>query len=475
MRAGKVARMEREAAIAAAHEQVDSGAFFDTLARRIAVPTASSEATAEVMHEYFDDQITPDLEALGYTVEVFPNPAPDGFPFLVARRVEDPALPTVLTYGHADVVRGQADRWSDGRSPWELNVDGDRWYGRGTADNKAQHSINIAALGIVLAARGRLGFNSTILLETGEEIGSPGLWEFCDAHADVLAADVLIGSDGPRLHRDRPLVMGGTRGVVNFDLTVDLRPGGHHSGNWGGLLRNPGTVLANAIAAIIDRHGTIQVPEWRPTSLTDEVREALAGIEIEQSADAPVIDPTWGEPGLTPNERVFGWNAFEVLAFETGNPAAPVNAIPPRASAHCQLRFVVGTDAEDIIPALRRLLDREGFGEVVVSQSEVLMGATRLDPSDPWARLAADSIAATTGRRPDLLPNAGGSLPNDVFTDVLGLPTVWVPHSYPGCNQHAPDEHVLAPLMREGLAIMTGIFWDTGEHAPADVGPAPLL
>ena len=93
------------------------------------------------------------------------------------------------------------------------------------------------------------------------------------------------------------------------------------------------------------------------------------------------------------------------------------------------------------------------------------MGATRLDPSDPWARLAADSIAATTGDQPDLLPNAGGSLPNDVFTDVLGLPTVWVPHSYPGCNQHAPDEHVLAPLMREGLAIMTGIFWDTGEES----------
>ena len=191
--------MGREAAIAAAYEQVDSGAFFATLARRIAVPTASSEATADVMHEYFDDQITPDLEALGYTVEVFPNPAPDGFPFLVARRVEDASLPTVLTYGHADVVRGQADRWSEGRSPWELRDEGGRWYGRGTADNKAQHSINIAALAIVIATRGRLGFNSTVLLETGEEIGSPGLWEFCEAHADVLAADVLIGSDGPRL------------------------------------------------------------------------------------------------------------------------------------------------------------------------------------------------------------------------------------------------------------------------------------
>lgn len=455
--------MTREAAVAAAYEQVDSGAFFETLARRIAVPTASSEATADVMHEYFDAQITPDLEALGYTVEVYANPAPDGFPFLIATRVEDESLPTVLTYGHADVVRGQADRWAEGRSPWELRDEGDRWYGRGTADNKAQHSINISALGIVLATRGRLGFNSTILLETGEEIGSPGLREFCEQHTAELKADVLIGSDGPRLHRDRPLVMGGTRGVINFDLTVDLRPGGHHSGNWGGLLRNPGAVLANAIASIIDRDGAIRVPEWRPDSLTDEVRAALADIEIEQGDDAPEIDPTWGEPGLTPNERVYGWNAFEVLAFETGNPKAPVNAIPPRASAHCQLRFVVGTDGDDIIPALRRHLEREGFPEVEVTQADVLMGATRLDPTDPWAQLAATSIEETVGTPADLLPNAGGSLPNDVFTDVLGLPTVWVPHSYPGCNQHAPNEHVLLPLMRDGLAIMTGIFWDTGK------------
>jgi acetylornithine deacetylase/succinyl-diaminopimelate desuccinylase-like protein len=465
--------MGREAAIAAAHDHIDSGAFFATLARRVAVPTASSEATTDVMHAYFDEHVAPDLAALGYTVEVFPNPVPHGFPFLVARRVEDPQLPTVLTYGHADVVRGQADRWANGRSPWELRAEGHRWFGRGTADNKAQHSINLAALGIVVGERGRLGFNSTILLETGEEIGSPGLSEFCAANADLLAGDVLIASDGPRLHRDRPLIMGGTRGVLNMDLRVELRPGGHHSGNWGGLLRNPGAVLANAIASIIDRHGVIRVPEWRPTTLTDEVRAALAAIEIEQGVDAPEIDPTWGEPGLTPNERVFGWNAFEVLAFETGNPSAPVNAIPPRAHAHCQLRFVVGTDPAEIVPALRRHLDREGFPEVDVSPASVAMGATRLDPNDPWARLAADSIVTTTGRAPDLLPNAGGSLPNDVFTDVLGMPTVWVPHSYPGCNQHAPDEHVLAPLMREGLAIMTGIFWDVGVHDVPDGGAAP--
>ncbi len=70
-------------------------------------------------------------------------------------------------------------------------------------------------------------------------------------------------------------------------------------------------------------------------------------------------------------------------------------------------------------------------------------------------------------------PNAGGSLPNDIFAELLGMPTLWLPHSYGGCSQHAPDEHVLEPLLRQGLEIMTGLFWDLGECALA--GEAPWL
>ena len=74
------------------------------------------------------------------------------------------------------------------------------------------------------------------------------------------------------------------------------------------------------------------------------------------------------------------------------------------------------------------------------------------------------SIEATTGQPPVLLPNLGGSLPNDVFADLLGLPTVWIPHSYPACNQHAPNEHLLAPVAREALQVMAGLMWDLGER-----------
>jgi hypothetical protein len=82
-------------------------------------------------------------------------------------------------------------------------------------------------------------------------------------------------------------------------------------------------------------------------------------------------------------------------------------------------------------------------------------------------RWALASIARTSGRKPALLPNLGGSLPNDVFADTLALPTVWVPHSYPACSQHAPGEHLLASVAREALQIMAGLFWDLGDDAGA--------
>src|SRR3546814_9085178 len=87
----------------------------------------------------------------------------------------------------------------------------------------------------------------------------------------------------------------------------------------------------------------------------------------------------------------------------------------------------------------------------VIPDREVMFQATRIDPEDPWVRWVVASIARTSGKKPAVLPNLGGSLPNDIFTDVLGLRTVWVPHSYPGCSQHAPNEHLPPGLLRAGL------------------------
>ena len=196
------------------------------------------------------------------------------------------------------------------------------------------------------------------------------------------------------------------------------------------------------------------------------VAAALADLEVGGGPDDPAIDHDWGEPGLSPSEQVFGWNSLDMLTFGAGDPAKPVNAIPPVATAWCQLRFVVGTDWRALERHLRAHLDAAGFTDVQVRVG-MQAGATRLSPDNPWVRWAAASIERSTGLRPALLPNLGGSLPNDIFADLLGLPTLWVPHSYPACAQHAPNEHLLGSVAREGLAIMAGLFWDLGDQGLA--------
>ncbi|RKT34477.1 acetylornithine deacetylase/succinyl-diaminopimelate desuccinylase-like protein [Roseovarius halotolerans] len=461
--------MTRSDAIDTVTAYFDEGRFQAELADLVGYETESQnpEQAAELAR-YLEQAMTPRLGTMGFSCKTYDNPVAGAGPILVAERIEGADLPTVLSYGHGDVIRAQTDQWREGLHPFKLVEEGDRLYGRGSADNKGQHLINIAALDATLQSRGKLGFNCRIVIETGEETGSPGLAEFFEAHKDDLKADVLIASDGPRLQPETATMFMGSRGGVTFDLVIELREGAHHSGNWGGLLADPAMILAQALSTITDARGQIRIPEWRPDSLTDDVRAALAGLPVT-GGDGPSVDEDWGEESLSPAERVYGWNSFAILAMKSGVPEAPVNAISAHARATCQLRYVVGTEPEDILPALRRHLDAHGFQAVrIVAHDRGFFRATRLNPDHPWVTFVARSLEETSGQKPHILPNLAGSLPNDAFADILGLPTVWVPHSYRGCSQHAPDEHVLKPLSRDALRLMAGLFWDIGEgNTPA--------
>jgi acetylornithine deacetylase/succinyl-diaminopimelate desuccinylase-like protein len=456
----------RDGAIANARQFFDSNGFRDRLAALVAIPSTSQDEGHEpdVKH-YLAQAIQPWLERLGFRVAIHANPAAGFGPILTAERIEDAALRTVLTYGHGDTVRGLDEQWRAGLSPWLLTEEGDLWYGRGTADNKGQHALNLSALEAVLAERGgRLGFNLKLVLETSEERGSTGLRDFVAAHRDHLAADVLIASDGPRVAQEVPTIATGTRGTYHFDLVVDLRPGGVHSGHWGGLTTDPAIVLTHAIGAIIDRHGKILVRDWLPQNgVPAAVRAVLDGCPVGGGGEAASIDPDWGEPGLTPAEKIYGWNSFIVLAMVSGRPENPVNAVAPNARAHCQIRYTVDTDPSTFVPALRRHLDAEGFANVRIENPGIRMAASRTEPSHPWVGWAVASMERTLSRRVQVIPNSSGGLPGDVFVDHLGVPLIWIPHSYNGCKQHGPDEHLLRGPAREGIAAFAGLWWDLGE------------
>lgn len=455
--------MTRTDAIARARQQLHSGEFLAELGRRVAYPTESQNPERpDALRAYLVEELQPAFTRLDFSTRLIESPTGKN-PYLVAEYRESASAPTVLMYGHGDVVNGMAGEWRENRDPWKTTTDGNRVYGRGTADNKGQHSINMAALRAVREARGgKLGFNAKFIVEMGEEIGSPDLIQVCQQLRDELAADLFLASDGPRLAADRPTIFLGCRGGIRIHLDVNLRDGGHHSGNWGGVLANPATILANAISTLVDGQGRLLLDELKPPRLSNQIRATLADVKIEPTADEPALAENWGEEGLSAAERLYAWNTLEVLAMSSGDVEKPANAIPGRAQAVLQLRFVVGTKADKVVDAVRARLHASGFPMIEVTGAQ-RFAASRTDVDSPWINWAAQSIRQTTGKPPAVLPNFGGSLPNDVFSDALGLPTIWVPHSYPGCSQHAPDEHILLPVTEEALGIMAGLFWDLGE------------
>src|ERR1700716_2198378 len=363
--------MTRADAIAQARQQLHSGEFLAELDRRVAYRTESQNPERpEALRTYLTEGLQPAFEKLDFSTRLIESPTGKS-PYLLAEYRENSSAPTVLMYGHGDVVGGMAGEWRDGLDPWRTTISGDRVYGRGTADNKGQHSINLSALHAVREARGgRLGFNAQFVVETGEEIGSPDLRQVCEALRDELAADLFLASDGPRLAADRPTIFLGCRGGVRIHLDVSLRDGAHHSGNWGGGLANPATILAGAIAPRVAGKGRVLLHELKPPRISNQIRSTLADVKIEPMSDEPALSENWGEEALSAAERLYAWNPLEVLAISSRNIDKPANAIPGHAQAVLQLRFVVGTKAAQVIDAVKARLHASGFPMVEVRAAQ---------------------------------------------------------------------------------------------------------
>ena len=439
------------------------GKFFDKLSSLVNIVTDSKNAVSvDDLTNYYTDGLSDILTELGLQTEIIDNRIKGGPPFLIGKRIESSELKTILLYGHGDTVPLQEGQWFEEIIPNELKVIGDKIYGRGVADNKGQHLINLLALLSVLKIRKKLGFNLKIIFEMGEEIGSPGLFDLCEKYKDYFKSDVLIASDGPRVAVDVPTVFLGSRGAINFELEAKYREGAHHSGNWGGVLRDPGVRLSHALSIITDKYGKILIENWKPTSLSVEVRDRLHSLPTIIS-ETVEIDENWGEPGLSSNEKLFGWNSFSVLALRSGNIDLPVNAIQPSAKALCQLRFVVGTDTNKVISSLRDHLDQNGFNDIkIISENAINFEASRTNLNNIWLEKIENIIEKFHRDKIHVIPNLAGSLPNNCFTDILGIPTIWIPHSYKECSQHAPNEHVPIELLQNSLLLMTDLYWNLG-------------
>jgi acetylornithine deacetylase/succinyl-diaminopimelate desuccinylase-like protein len=378
-----------------------------------------------------------EMRRAGLDAAVLPTP---GHPAVVGRIDGPPGTPRVLIYGHYDVQPpGPLDEWTS--PPFEPTIRDGRIYARGAGDNKGQHLAHLMALRLLTdEGRRRPPCSVTVLLDGEEEVGSPNLAALVDRHRDLLGCDLAVWSDGPVHESGRWCVLFGVRGIVKFDLVATDAATALHSGNWGGVAPNPLWTLVHLLATMKDATGRITIDGFHDDvrSLSDAERAALERLPVDPEAvraelglrrfDAPADRPYL--------ERATAWPTLTVNGIDGGDRRRTM--IPARAVAGCDVRLVPDQDPDRVVELIRSHV-RTHAPEVEMANVQT-MWPSRTPVDGPFTEPVVRAMTAVQGEPPLLVPALGGSLPDYVFTRILGVPSLGLPFANADEANHAPDE-----------------------------------
>lgn len=391
------------------------------------------------------------LNDLGLESQLLPS---DGWPFVYGRRTDRPGAPTVLLYGHYDVQPPDPlDAWVS--PPFEPEIRDGRIYGRGVGDNKGQHFAQLLALESWLAVTGDLPCNVIVLLEGEEELGSPHIAACVQRYRHLLAdADLVITADGPVHESGRACIKFGPRGVASFELRVRHADRDFHSGNWGNVAPNPIWTLVHLLASMKDADGRVTIDGFydnvRPPS--PAVRQALDALPVDV---AGVMARTGlsrlDEPQARPFfDRLSLWPTLTVNGFHSGygGPGSKT-VLPCEATVKCDIRLVADQSVDEILGKVEAHVARHAPEVRFVRQGGMEPSATPLD--SPYTEPIRRAIAAAWGEEPLLIPPMGGSLPDYVWTKILGVHSFIVPYANHDEANHAPNENLEVERFINGI------------------------
>ncbi len=364
--------------------------------------------------------------------------------------------PTVLIYGHYDVQPPDPlDQWRT--PPFEPTVIGDDLFARGASDDKGQTFTHVKALEAFKMTEGRPPVNVKCLFEGEEEIGSPDLDPFIEAHQELLVADVGLISDTPILGKDMPAIIYALRGLAYLEVTVTGPSHDLHSGHSGGAVNNPINALCRMIARLQDEKGHITIPGFYDSvrKLPPEERAALSMIPFEPQVWLKDVglEEDWGEPEYTVVERTTARPTLDVNGIWGGyiEPGTKT-VLPSQASAKISMRLVPDQAPAEITRLVGDYLREIAPPGVQVTIEDLQGGNGAVVKRDSEAMQAAfQAYTEAFGREP-LFVREGGSIPVvATFQNVLGIETILMGFGLPDDQLHAPNEKLHIPNFYKGI------------------------
>lgn len=422
-----------------------AGQFEADLCALLAIPSVSTDPQRLPAMERCAREVARQLEEAGMTdVRVMPTA---GHPVVFGASPHREGLPTVLVYGHYDVQpEDPVELWES--PPFEPTVRDGKIYARGATDDKGQFLIHVKAAQAWVATCGSLPVNLKFVIEGEEEIGSPSLAPWLEAHRDLLAADVMVVSDTTLYAPGIPALIYGLRGLAYLQVDVKAADSDLHSGMFGGAVPNPAMELSRILARLKDESERITAPgfydEVRP--LAPEERAEFAALPFDEEAYRRSVGSPGlsGEAGYTTLERKWARPTLEInglLSGFTGSGAKTV--LPHRAMAKISCRLVPDQDPDRIADLLEAEIRRLAPPTVEIEVTRMHGGPPWLTPPDHPVMGAARRAAERAFGRPPVLIREGGSIPIiPEFSRILGCPAVLLGIGLSDENLHAPNEHL---------------------------------
>ena len=375
----------------------------------------------------------------------------DGHPIVCAEKIIDPALPTILVYGHYDVQpAAPLDEWNS--EPFEpvikktkIHPDG-AIFGRGTTDDKGQMFIHVKAVETMIKTD-NLPCNVKFMIEGEEEIGSPNLLPFIKQYKEMLKSDVILISDTSLLSKKHPSITVGLRGLTYLDVKVTSARADMHSGLFGGAVANPINTLCDMIASLKDDKKHITIPGFYDDVIfpSDRDRDMMrnAPFNEQEYMDSPGVFGLEGEEGYHTYERTgilptLDCNGIWGGFMEEGSKTI----IPAVANAKISMRLVSQQNYEKITELFTAHFKSIAPPSVKVEVHPHHGGNPYVTPTDTVEyRAAAAAMVETFGEEPVPMYE-GGSIPIvAAFKEVLEVETILMGFGFDTDGLHSPNEH----------------------------------
>jgi len=397
-------------------------------------------------------------------VEICPTA---GHPIVYGEKTIDPALPTVLVYGHYDVQPADPlELWDT--PPFEPTVRDGKIYARGSADDKGQFYMHIKAFEYMMR-HNALSCNVKFMIEGEEEVGSANLGIFVRENKERLKNDVVVISDTAMISLETPSLETGLRGLSYVEVEVAGPNRDLHSGIYGGAVPNPINLLAQMIASLHDADNRITIPGFYDdvAELSAEERAALneAPFDLAEYKQDLGLADVWGESGYTTIERTGIRPTLDVNGIwggYTGEGAKTV--LPAKAFAKISMRLVPNQNSDRITELFARHFERIAPAGVRVKVTPHHGGEPVVTPTDHIAYKAAEkAMEETFGKRP-IPTRGGGSIPIvALFEQELGAKTVLLGFGLDSDNLHSPNEKYGIENYLKGIETIPSFFRYYGE------------